>query len=303
MARLAPCPTIACRRRNGHRAGRSDRRDEPRWAHQIDQALHPCERSGTPPVDAGVRPAWSLAVDGILGPELIRHRRRTGLVPDLVGPADASASSFDIAYSAARRLRGLRPGAEVLEPRHLARANGKENGDSGGQTARRFPSRVLARDRRQERGHRPHRRSRSAPGRSRPRCPSNGDRSRSRRPCRGCDPGDRAAPGTFPTTPARRPCRAARRSGLDGSTFMDASSARTRRSPATSPTQYLAQNRRFPMRSRTTASRPKRLFEPRLEESVGGDRWRDFGGDYGGRNEPRLARSVGRFRVFRPARE
>src|SRR5215207_1955811 len=54
-----------------------------------NQALHPFERRGTPSVDTGIGPARSLTVDGILGPELLGHRCRTRLVPDLIGPADA----------------------------------------------------------------------------------------------------------------------------------------------------------------------------------------------------------------------
>src|SRR3954471_7549861 len=56
---------------------------------QIDQVLHPFERRGTSSVNTGIGPARSLAVDGILGPELLGHRCRTRLVPDPIGPADA----------------------------------------------------------------------------------------------------------------------------------------------------------------------------------------------------------------------
>ena len=77
----APARPLWCRRRNGHRAidqiveMNLDRSD------QIDQALHPSERSGSSAEDSGVGPAWSLSIHGILGPEPIRDRRRTGFVP------------------------------------------------------------------------------------------------------------------------------------------------------------------------------------------------------------------------------
>ena len=58
------------------------------WPCELDQGLHTCECSGTPSVDTSIWPTGSLAVDGILGPELVRHRRRTRLVPDLIGPTD-----------------------------------------------------------------------------------------------------------------------------------------------------------------------------------------------------------------------
>jgi hypothetical protein len=60
------------------------------WPSQIDQALHPCERSGTSSVDTGIGPARSLAVPSIFGPELIGHCHWTRLVPDLIGPTDAA---------------------------------------------------------------------------------------------------------------------------------------------------------------------------------------------------------------------
>ena len=87
---------------------------------QIDQALHPGERSDTPPDDSDIGPARfsargltagrcaterpplaerNLSVDGILGPELLRDRPRTRLVPDLVRPADSVSVLLDIAYS------------------------------------------------------------------------------------------------------------------------------------------------------------------------------------------------------------
>src|SRR5262245_47601053 len=56
---------------------------------QLDQRLHPGERSGTSTVDLGIGPSRSLAVHGIVCPELLRDRLRTGLVPDLIGPTDA----------------------------------------------------------------------------------------------------------------------------------------------------------------------------------------------------------------------
>src|SRR5215218_1618289 len=105
---------VVCASTHDPRAG-----DEPAVAHldqvieadldrpeQIDQALHPFKRGATSPVDTGVGPAGSLTVDGILGPELLGHRCRTRLVPDLIGPADALRPPATSPTPAARRLRG-----------------------------------------------------------------------------------------------------------------------------------------------------------------------------------------------------
>jgi hypothetical protein len=55
--------------------------------------------TGQGPLGSGIGPARSLAVHSIFGPELIRHCRWTGLVPDLIGPTDGVRVLSDIAYS------------------------------------------------------------------------------------------------------------------------------------------------------------------------------------------------------------
>ena len=57
-------------------------------AHQVDQTLHAFKGGCTPFIDTGIGPARPLAVDGILSPELIRHRCWTRLIPNLIGPPD-----------------------------------------------------------------------------------------------------------------------------------------------------------------------------------------------------------------------
>jgi Family of unknown function (DUF6494) len=56
--------------------------------YELDEALHPLERGGAPPIYAGVGPARSLPIDGVLGIKLLDHGLGAGFVPRLVGTPD-----------------------------------------------------------------------------------------------------------------------------------------------------------------------------------------------------------------------
>ena len=73
---------------------------------EVNEALHALERGVAPPEDAGVRPARPLSIDAVLSPELLDHRRRPGLVPDLVGAAHLGGIVLRHRLTSIRRAGG-----------------------------------------------------------------------------------------------------------------------------------------------------------------------------------------------------